>query len=103
MDRKGYEAINSAFASEGIEATVTPVPEPGGDEPHVTIETATNIQPSLVLNALVKAGLMHGFSADTGRSGRTHLAHPAGPQLRPVLGGVAGSITLEDTRSRHAR
>jgi hypothetical protein len=95
MDLKGFEAINQALASADVEATVTPEPADGEDVRFVTVETATDVQPARVLNALRNANLMY-------YDGPKDAVMTYDPELTPV-GVEPGSITLEDMNDANRR
>jgi hypothetical protein len=90
MDLRGHESINTALQQSGIEATVEPMPTEGHVE-HVTVNTAVEVAPAKVLNALAKARLLV-------RRGVGDAGFRSGPQLEPLFG-QPGSITFTDTNN----
>ena len=86
MDFKGHEAISGAFQQSGIEATVEPVPAEGEHAEYVTVNTAVDVAPAVVLNALAKARLLE-------PRGMTDASFRNGPQLEPLFG-QPGSVTF---------
>jgi hypothetical protein len=96
MDAKGFEAINTALNGH---ANVQPVPEEGQDVRYVTVETAPDIAPAHVLNALGNAGLMEPQPVYTG----VIKASPPKTLGLKVLGLAPGSITFEDVNAKPTR
>ena len=95
MDLKGHEIICDVFKQSGIEATVEPVPIEGEHAEFVSVNTATDVVPAVVLNTLAKAQLLEPSGMIAIKAVMRH-----GPQLRPLFG-QPGSVTFEDTHNRY--
>ncbi len=95
MDAKGFAEISKVMQDIELDAEITPQVLEGEDVRYVTIETNPNIQPSLVLNALLAARLMEA-------TGTQEAVINYGPELR-VLGVSPGSLTFEDINGGRAR
>ena len=90
MDIEGFDAIGRALYDAGLtqETFVHPTPIADENVRFVTIETSSDVQPSLVLNALGDAGLMP-------VKGVQHAIIRRTPELEP-LAVQPGSLTFED-------
>jgi len=93
MDHKGYEALQGAFRAAGIQADVSPEPDQDSHEEFVTVNTAPDLSPAVVIRAIAGARLLH-------RPGPGHAGFLSGPQLDPMFGGP-GSITFQDMNNQN--
>jgi hypothetical protein len=96
MDTKGFEAIHTVL---GGRANIQPVPQEGQDVRYVTVETAPDIAPAHVLNALGNAGLMESQPV----YGGIIKNDPPKTLGLKVLGLLPGSITFEDVNAKPTR